>query len=494
MKKALYLLTLITTIFCSCRKEDIKQENQTGKPLQEPVIYSISVNDLMFTADRSTNTFNRIFPGMVELKNAKITVSTDFKITDETGKELEKTFYADLTVSKPYKIQAWNEELSKEYILEFNGTGLPAVHINTPDNKKIDSKTEWMEGAEIKIYTAKGELDYEGVIEIRGRGNSTWGYPKKPYTFKLAKKAEILNMPKHKRWILLANWKDRTLLRNDAGFWLSKQTEHLPYTVRGEFVELVLNGFHQGNYYLCEQIKIDENRVNINEDKGFIIEWDTYFDEDLKFMSKKFKLPYQVKEPDPEDITAERFDDLQKFVDELEAILSDDERVRNHEWESYYDMDSAIDFMFVQELTGNRDFYNWWPFEGPHSYYLYKEDGGKLFSGPVWDFDFNTFLPDRNYWMGADRMYYRKLWKDPKFHDRAVEKWKNDKEKYYGLLEYIDQQAEYIRLSESYNHILWPISNRENGDETMTFQQSIDRMKQGFINKYNWIDQNIDKF
>ncbi len=483
-------------LFCSCGKEETTTDKQPDplpeQPLEDPSIRAVTVNGLIYSLDLGDNSFSRILPDVVELENAKVTITSDYRITDAEGKDLEKTTILNLSKSEPYKIIAWNGEASREYTIEILGTGLPTVFVKTPKNQGITSKTEWLEGAEIEIYTSSGNLDYQGTISIRGRGNSTWGYPKKPYTFKLEKRAEVLGMPEHKRWILLANWKDRTLLRNDAGFWLSKQMESLPYTVRGEFVELVLNGVHQGNYYLCEQIKIDENRVNISEDKGILIEWDTYFDEEKQFMSEMFNLPYMIKEPDPEDVTDEAFNSLQAFVAELEAILMDETRVKNHEWEKYYDMDSAIDFMFVQELTGNRDFYNWWPFEGPKSYYLYKDGDGKLFSGPVWDFDFNTFLPDRNYWMGADRMYYRKLWKDSKFHNRAIEKWKAGKDKYYGLLEYIDSQADYIRLSESYNHPMWPISNTENGDETMTFQQSVDRMKEGFINKYNWIDQNID--
>ena len=70
-------------------------------------------------------------------------------------------------------------------------------------------------------------------------------------------------MPKHKRWVLLANWMDRTLLRNDVAFEMARRV--MDWAPRGQFVELYLNGVHQGNYYLCEQIKVDKNRVNIDE-------------------------------------------------------------------------------------------------------------------------------------------------------------------------------------------------------------------------------------
>ena len=130
---------------------------------------------------------------------------------------------------------------------------------------------------------------------MRGRGNSTWNYPKNPYAFKLDDKAEILGMPKHKRWVLLANWMDRTLLRNRTSFQIAASTG-LAWTPNGEFVEVILNGQHIGNYYLCEQVKIDENRLDINDpydaedaysgnpaDYGYLLEADDSYDETWKF-------------------------------------------------------------------------------------------------------------------------------------------------------------------------------------------------------------------
>ena len=99
-------------------------------------------------------------------------------------------------------------------------------------------------------------------------------------------------MPKHKRWVLLANWMDRTLMRNRVAFKLGECTQ-LDWTPRGEYVELVLNGKHLGNYLLCEQIKVDENRVNIAEidaesedvSGGYLMELDTYFDVLMKLLN-----------------------------------------------------------------------------------------------------------------------------------------------------------------------------------------------------------------
>ena len=153
-----------------------------------------------------------------------------------------------------------------EYVvtLKFGTTGLPIVSIQTQGGRDITSKDNWLT-ATISIEGGEEFEDLEQMeVQVAGRGNSTWNYAKKPYKLKFGSKTEILGMPKHKRWVLLANYIDKTMLRNDVSFYLGKQTS-LAWTPRGYHVELILNGEHKGNYYLCEQIKIDKNRVTLTE-------------------------------------------------------------------------------------------------------------------------------------------------------------------------------------------------------------------------------------
>jgi len=469
-------------------------------------ITSITIGGKVAKLDQSTNSYSAVLPGVTDFSDVIVTTTfqgeslTDGKNTYTSSGNI----HADLT--QPLKLTVSMGTLSNEYTISAKNTGLPVVRVDTPGNKAITSKEVWMEGASIRIENADGSVDCEGSMSIRGRGNSTWNYVKKPYAIKLDSKASVLGMPKHKRWILLANWKDRTIMRNDAAFWLGKQTS-LPYTVRGQFVELVLNGKHMGNYYLCEQIKIDKNRVNIKEmdpmetdpekiTGGFLMELDTYFDEINKFTSPKFNLPYMFKQPDETELSPEAKNYFINYITELETLLKDEARVKNHEYEEYMDVDSAIEYMLVEELTNNTDFYNTWPSDGPHSCYLYKDRGGKLFHGPLWDFDYHGFVPNLSYmWAGAKKtLYYPALYKDPKFKNRMLEIWNDEKTKFEGLTDYIDKTAEYIRLSEEINHEMWPITtNFENGDESMTFNDAVERIKKGFKEKLKWMDQHINE-
>ncbi|MBO7588922.1 MAG: CotH kinase family protein [Bacteroidaceae bacterium] len=438
--------------------------------------------------------------------------------------------YYHINLNEPIKATLWSSGLHKDYMvrIEVFNTNLPVVTINTPGGKAITSKTVWTDGATMKIVYPDGTPDYEGTLSMRGRGNNTWSFSKKPYALKLDEKAEILGMPQHKRWILLANYKDRTLLRNDAAFWLSKQTD-LPYTVRGQYVELVMNGKHMGNYYLCEQAKINKNRINIDEPDlenpelgGFFAELESYYGyysdkKELGFWSKTYNLPYILKDPDIDTISSSHpaYKYFKSFIEEMELVLNNEDSVRKHAYERYIDVDKAIDYALVNELAGNHDFYNTWPKDGPHSCFLYIDRDHKLCFGPVWDFDYHTFMPSRanqwealslsskvnqwGWWGGQSqsKFYYTSLLKDPAFKNRLVERWNMLKVKFAGLPEYIDMMADSIRSSEEWNYKVWGRiqngSGDENSDIDLTFQQSVDKMKEGFRKKFKWMDENIGK-
>ena len=484
MKRSILLPALFAGLFLliACNKE---LEPQPGV-ITPPVVF---LDGVYCSLDVSDATYSATLPTTTDFSEIPVKFTTDARIM--LGDiELAKNG-AKLDLRSPLTLRFILGQTYQDFTIRAENTGLPVVRIQTP--APVTSKEKWMEGASIRIELPDGTVDYEGKTSIRGRGNSTWNYPKKPYALKLDEKAKILSMPSHKRWVLLANWKDRTLLRNEAAFWLSRQTG-LPYTVRGQFVELVFNGKHAGNYYLCEQIKIGKDRVNVG-DGGLLLELDTYFDEVNRFWSGDFHLPWMVKEPDEEELTEEQFDEFKQWIAGLEAILKDEARVKAHEYADYLDVDTAIDFLIAQELTGNNDFYNSWPADGPHSVYLYKQPGGKLYTGPMWDFDFHTFIPGRTkMWAGATKtMYYPALLKDPDFRARLVERWDAQKDRLKGLAGHIDEMEAKLAVSERYNHELWPIptTQSENGDEQVSFHDAVGLMKNSFLAKWSWMDANI---
>lgn len=378
--------------------------------------------------------------------------------------------------------------LEYSFVVEVRYSGLPVVFVETPDRSEIPSKFEdWLSDTRIKVYNPDWSVDLDMTTGIRGRGNSTWAYPKKPYALKLDSKSKVLGMREHKRWVLLANWMDRTLLRNAVSFRLSEMTA-LDYTPRGQFVELILNGEHMGNYYLCEHIKVDENRVNIDEldssetDGGYLMELDIYYDEINKFMSKHRNFPYMFKDPD--EVSASQFGFLQDYVNNLEDALYDDLRFEKRDYQEYIDVDSFIEWWFVMELSNN-----WEPCH-PKSVYMHKDKGGKLTMGPVWDFDWGTFTRYDGYVI-YNSLYYERLFSDVSFRTRVKELWNQYEADFRNLPAYIISEAERIRNSEYFNHEMWPIDQEVNKDEDMTFDQAVAAMISSYEHKLEWLDGQI---
>ncbi len=427
---------------------------------------------------------------------ATYTTSRDTRVFVGDNEQTSGVTANDFTEGVNYKLLS-SDDCQNSYTVRIRHTGIPVVYIQTPGAAPIVSKEDWVKDASIKIVYPDGTVDYESnLLQIRGRGNFTWeNFPKKPYALKLDKKSKILGMPKHKRWVLLANWQDRTLMRNDISFEIAKQTE-LGWTPRGYFVEVVLNDKHQGNYYLCEQVKADENRVNIAEmttediageavTGGYLIEMDEYFDEVNKFMST-MEFPYMFKDPDEDILQKEQFEYFQNFIAAFENSLLDEKKYKNHEYMTFIDIDSFIDFWFAQELCGN------WEANYPKSCYFHKGRNGKLKAGPVWDFDWSTFYPEEaETFRIKDAVYYPWLFGDQKFVERVKERWTLFKPKFDTVTDIIRQRAAQIKESEKFNIALWPITTDHNGDEQLTFQEAVDRMVMAYETKLAWMDSQI---
>ena len=251
----------------------------------------------------------------------------------------------------------------------------------------------------------------ERAMTIKGRGNSTWGNVKKPYKLKLKKKKDLFGMGENKHWILLANRYDNSLIRNRMTYWLGAQMG-LDYTPQCVPVDVVMNGEYYGSYLLCEQIRIGDSRVAIDdleadEDSmkatelpfisgGYLLSMSPYGDEDEANIFETQKgVSMFIESPSFEDFD----NDTQRqyiiaFIQATEnAIFSPGFKSGDVCYTDLLDLDAAAKYWWIQEFSANGDAY------GSGSTFLYKtrdkegEDGapgesGKLFWGPLWDFDY----------------------------------------------------------------------------------------------------------
>lgn len=364
--------------------------------------------------------------------------------------------------------------------------GLPQLNISTPNHADITSKTTWMTGASVSILPNDGTgFKTIGKASIKGRGNSTWGFPKKPYAIKLDEKAELFDLPKGARFDLIANYIDITCMRNAIALEIARRTKGQEWTPHCTFVELSLNDKMMGNYLLTEHIKIAKSRVNL-KDGGYILELDTNFDEEFKFHSDLLKMPVMIKDYEGGEVNNSILQSVQKEFNELEAMVVSEDRATNG-WQDYIDMDSFIDWWFVYELAQCGE-----P-NHPKSSYMYKEPGGKLHMGPVWDFDWGTFR--NGGWVEQFRVkeciWYKYLFKDPAFVKRAKEKWEESKDDFYDILNYIDEVAAYVRTSAINDKAKWPMTTHENDDESLSFDDAVSKLKTGYTRHWDWINRQI---
>lgn len=439
---------------------------------------------------------------------------SDYKITEFTYAENGNyvVYITDANAEKEYndELRILAEVSGKQLISGAfsvkrcrTGSSLPVIRVTA--TAPVEDTDTWIPGT----MEIEGNGGFEDLplmdITVKGRGNSTWGWEKKPYALKLSQKKEVLGMPKHKRWCLIANYMDKTLLRNRVAHYIGANTG-LKWTPRTQFAEVYFNDEYIGNYLIVEQIKVDGNRVNIDEmapqdisgdalTGGYLLELDTYFDEVNKFRSEFSEMPVNIKSPE-EEITTEQFEYIRNYFNEAEALLfSKNFRDPEKGYQSMFDINSFIDFWIVNEVAGNKEVTH------PKSFYIHKPRQGKLTAGPIWDFDYGTFtLDDAEHWMvnfeKASHYWWDRMFYDAAFKRKARERWTVLYPFLKTVPDYIEAQRVYIRASAACNFNRWPEIKTEqpNGDENLSFDAAVDRLKQSYITRINWLNSQISRW
>lgn len=327
-------------------------------------------------------------------------------------------------------------------------TSLPTVCIDTENSRELVNKDDKI-NCVFTIYDEDGNiLLSDGNTVFSGRGNSTWVKPKKPYKIKLDKKASVLGMPSHKQWMLIANYRDMSFMKNEVAFCLSEMLD-MSWTVHGRFVNLVKNNEYEGLYWIGEQIKVDKNRVAVDDD-DYLLEVDSYFDETWKFKSEIRNLPYQVK--NDSSMTTERLEELRNKINALERVLYSPGFPYDSSFTDLIDVKSFAQFYLVNEIMDNTELLH------PKScFFTFDSSENILKAGPVWDFDWAAGTYETNQKL-KDSIYYDALFKTTEFRDALNE----EKEKLSSqrVSDRIAQLSDAIESSVMLDGIRWGTSNR----------------------------------
>ena len=427
--------------------------------------------------------------------------------------------YADIVCSKGFRFVRYvgpSDQRCNIGELEFYGhagigdesnlarlTNLPTVSIHTENNVEPYDK-EHNINALITIVNEKGNKVQTDSGTVRLRGNNSIKFPKKPYRIKFNKKQKVLDAPaKAKKWTLINNYGDKTLMRNLLAFELSRCL-NMPYTPYGKSVDVVVNGEYKGNYQLCDHIDVKKKRVELDTlaDKSgdqnstaFLMEVDARAATEKCWFKSEKGTPVTIHYPDDDEITP-----LQK------SYIEDRFNALEMDWKKTLDLNTFIRHFFVGELSGNTDTY--W------SVYMYKHRmNDTIFVGPVWDFDIAFDNDQRTYPINSKKDFlYRSggstTGNMKKFVDNIVV---NDAEakakmlEIWGkargngiteqhLLDFIDNMEKNLQESQELNFMRWPIMNElvhENATVWGSYAAEVENVRRFITERLTWMDNKL---
>lgn len=392
-----------------------------------------------------------------------------------------------------------------------SATELPKLYIDAEEEfENIDRET-WV-SATYTLTIGTKEFpggNYEGTGSVKGRGNSSWTYPKKPYSIKLDSKASWLGIPKTKKYAVIPSYNDGTLMRNYITYKGFAELVGIDYVPKCEFVDVYLNGEYNGIYLLTERIDIEGSKVNIEEadaenlSGGYLIEKDVNgrvdFDTDLWFRcpywANQAKDYFVLKAPEPDDPELSRAM-LNYLTDYMQRVHDAIMGESGEDWHDYVDISSWVDFIIVEEIAKNIDGCM------KTSCWLYKDrDDDHIYMTAPWDFDFaygrvnwnnqspqhndvddcpNADTPDgfmivnsSNPWM--DTLYDN----EEEFRNALKERYTAYRSTMIeGLFPMINEQAAYLTVVQQPNYELW---NRN-------FHSAVNILRNWLTNRLAWLD------
>ncbi len=372
---------------------------------------------------------------------------------------------------------------------------------------------------------------YNGKVGIEYRGQSTQSFPMKAYGFELRDAAgssinrSLFGLPSESDWILYAPYNEKTLMHNVLAYDMARAMGH--WSSHTKYVEVVVNGQYMGIFVFMEKIKQGSGRVNISKLKaaditgdaltgGYIVsidkEADGWFSQYPFLPGAPPRLQYTYVYPKITNIVQVQKDYIKSYVDSFEtAMFSANYQDTTNGWRRFADERSFIDYFIENEVSRNVDGYRL-------STYMYKDrasKGGKLFMGPVWDYDlsfrnadycdgseitgwayrFNNICPG-DYWQIP--FWWDKLFADPLFLSRLHCRWKELRETTLSLTRlnaFIDSAA-FVTTEARQRHFLkWPVLGQyiwpNPSPIATTYEGEVTTLKNWLAARIAWLDANI---
>lgn len=351
-------------------------------------------------------------------------------------------------------------------------------------------------------------------LEIKVRGNSTADAEKRPYRLKFANKKSSTDGKAHKHdllgygyakrnWTLLANVNDKSLLRNALTYHIA-QAVGMPFAAGYKFVDLVINNEYRGTYQVSDHCEVDADRINVNSDTGWYVEFQGRNDMcDYPMCFAEGGVLMNINNPEPDDETdadqrAAIINPMKDwFLNGWKKAFSSGFSNPATGWRAYNDEETLLKFWIATELTGDYD--------GLMSVKAYREADGKLCWGPLWDKDLafgnwdSMAAPDGKLVANLKQAscvqgYFENLTKDPDFMAHAKETLDNliSGGIKTTLLAKIDEMAEVVRETQKLNHDKWgdhPSGAFGHVDGLADYQAYVDQLKEWLSDRIDYVQE-----
>ena len=318
-----------------------------------------------------------------ELYEAEVNISRGFRYVRFMGPFNDHTRIAEFQV-----FGRENDEGNDDNL--YSIANIPIISIKCEKGTDPYDKVNEL-GSIVTGLVPGGKYFTQDSAYVRLRGN--WSFtksPKKSYRIKFKESQKFFGSPaKAKKWTLIPNYGDKSLIRNQLSFDISERFG-MAYTPFHQMVHLWVNGEYRGVYQLCDQVDIRKGRINIKEmdeadvegeelTGGYFLEIDANAgNEDWKFTSRR-GIPVTIKSPDDPPVEAQK-DYIQNHFNKMEALVFAGNYDLEKGYQQYLHLPSFLKRHLHQELVGNPD--------ALWSCFMYKQRGNDtIYTGPVWDHD-----------------------------------------------------------------------------------------------------------
>lgn len=448
---------------------------------------NLTIDDQKISGRLPTNSSVQSLVASVVIQGSSLEIGSVAQTSDVTAN--------DFTVLVDYMVTTDDGRQGTYTVDLMKFTGLPIIYLETAGSAPIESKEDYIQG----VVTVDGERNFADLInaemKIRGRGNSTWVlHPKKPFQMKLSDKSEMLGMPSDKKWLFLAEYSDKTMLRNTIVFEMG-YLSNLDWTPKSEFAEVYLNEQYNGTYNITQKVEEDDDRVALGDD-GFLLEIDQLerldFD-DVYFETNQFLI--NIKAPDVVQNDAQ-YTYIKNLITEFETVLfSNNYRDSNQGYATYIDMDSFVDWYLINEITKNQDARSF------SSIYLNVIPGETIKMGPLWDFDLsfgNVDYSDSRYTDGFHirwNPWYNRMFTDPVFIARVKERFAFFRANQDFIMDKIDAYAQKLAYAQQENNDKWETMGTyvwPNPVIFETYEEEVEHLKTWYATRMDWLENEFN--